>query len=529
MMSGIESSFSRERLTSQDPQKSQHDEHVDDSRRHWLSTISLCLCSLANAFVIVSVFPYSGYMVLDLLPEKATPESAGTYAGVLAASFMLGRFATAYSWGTIADTYGRVVCLQASMILSAIFSILFGLSTSYRMAILFRICLGAANSVTSTAKTLASEISPTEQLEQRAMGLVIGMRSWGFLLGPAIGGFLADPVQQYPDAGSWLTGMQLVNEFPFILPNVLVAIFCILSSLSIYFFVDETLENRREWTLLSMSYTCYKDIRSGMKYLWKHVRSSLLSKPEHQNENAANTSAIGESSNLLPQQRQQSFSSHQSSSSVWGIPSTREHLIVMWIFSFVVVVIDEAFPLFSMSTIGGLSLQESAIGKILSLAGVLFAAGQYVVYSAVIHRVGLYPAIVLGGFFGLVPAVLIPISVYLQNHNQPRWMVHGYLSLLLGLSKIMACMCFSSLAIATNKTVPHHLRAKMNGIAVLGSSVAKGLGPLFAGALVSFSFSSIGVIPASYGSIIIFGTIGLLGVGASCLLSGLHSTNTNDD
>ena len=89
-------------------------------RRNDWDVAALCLCSLANAFVLINVFPYSGFMVLFLLPST-TPETTGTYAGFLASSFMIGRCVTAVEWGKIADRYGRVCVLQASLVLSAVF------------------------------------------------------------------------------------------------------------------------------------------------------------------------------------------------------------------------------------------------------------------------------------------------------------------------------------------------------------------------------------------------------------------------
>ena len=148
------------------------------SAKFYSAVATLCLCSLANAFVIINVFPYSGYMVMHLVPGT-NAESAGTYAGLLGASFMAGRFLTAYIWGRFADIYGRVLVLKCSMVLSTLFSILFGLAPTYRAALLLRLCLGMSNAVTSTSKTLASEIGHGDDAKERqAMGLIVGMRSW---------------------------------------------------------------------------------------------------------------------------------------------------------------------------------------------------------------------------------------------------------------------------------------------------------------------------------------------------------------
>ena len=112
------------------------------STPHYLaSTLALCLCTLTHAYLLISVFPYSGYMAIDLLPNRANEENAGTYAGLLASSFMIGRALSSYAWGKWADVYGRQLILVVSLALSAIFSILFGMSQTFLGAIISTTCV----------------------------------------------------------------------------------------------------------------------------------------------------------------------------------------------------------------------------------------------------------------------------------------------------------------------------------------------------------------------------------------------------
>jgi hypothetical protein len=64
-----------------------------------------------------------------------------------------------------------------------------------------------------------------------------------------------------------------------------------------------------------------------------------------------------------------------------------------------------------------------------------------------------------------------------------------------------------------NQTVPMTQRATMNGLSNLGSSTAQGLGPIFAGLLVSESVYLLG----SLGSLLMYGAIGFLGLGVTIL------------
>ena len=308
---------------------------------------ALCLCSLANAFVIVSVFPYAGYMVLGLLPDT-TPESVGGYAGILASSFMLGRCGTAYLWGEIADQKGRVFVLQSSLFLSAVFSMLFGMSKSFSMAILWRLCLGLSSAVTSTTKTLASEIGHgDEEIEKQAMGLVVGIRSWGFLLGPAIGGLLSQPVQQYPkrfESHEFLA--KLFGSYPYLLPNIAVAASNLLAIILVSFTISETLQDNHH------------------QEKEKQPRLDDTSDDDDKGDTTADgTVPPGERTKLLETTPKGALSpgDDEPELPIWSRKRTRAHMIFNWIFSFVVTVIDDGFPLFTISPVGGLGYEEKDI------------------------------------------------------------------------------------------------------------------------------------------------------------------------
>jgi MFS family permease len=477
----------------------------DDERRHNMAIVALSACSLCNGFLMISVFPYSGFMVLTLLPYT-TPETAGTYAGFLAASFMAGRFVTAYEWGRLADIYGRVFVLQTALVLSAVFSILFGTSQTYAMAIIWRFCLGMTNGMISAIKTSALEIGHGDEAkEKRAMGLVIGIRSYSYLLGPVLGGFLAEPLQQYPNA-SWLQNgwwAPFLERCPFLLPNLVVALICLSASLAVTLFLEETLpaSKRRDPSLIGHDFTNW--ISSSLKRTTQTCRGS----------------STDEVRMLLPKQQspvndktEDDVDDRSQQTSIWDRSITRRHIILHCLFSFVTTSVDEAFPLFCMSSIGGLSLVESSIGNILSIAGVLFVLLQYTVYSGVMDRFGLYAAIRIGCIASILPVGLIPISVLLSSKGAPSWLVLGSLSIFMGISKIMTCLYFTAFSLATNKTVESTQRGKLNALVTVGISIAKGLGPIFAGVLVSASFSSSWLFSPEYGSVLIFSIITLLGL-----------------
>ncbi|BAF29101.1 Os12g0132500 [Oryza sativa Japonica Group] len=82
-----------------------------------------------------------------------------------------------------------------------IFNTLFGLSVKYWMAIATRFLLGALNGMLAPIKAYSIEVC---RPEHQALGLSIVSTGWGIglVVGPAIGGYFAQPAKQYPNVFS---------------------------------------------------------------------------------------------------------------------------------------------------------------------------------------------------------------------------------------------------------------------------------------------------------------------------------------
>mmetsp|Transcript_11477 Transcript_11477/g.31733 ORF Transcript_11477/g.31733 Transcript_11477/m.31733 type:complete len:653 (+) Transcript_11477:2196-4154(+) len=215
---------------------------------HTWSLVSLCVCIFSFGFTVVSVFPYSGFMAIELV-DGANEENAGYYAGLISSAFMFGRALTSYHWGKAADVYGRVTVLYVSLLCSIIFTLLFGLSQSFALALAWRCSSGLGNGIMGTVKTVVSEIANGDKgLETRGMGIIVGMWGWSLLLSPAIAGALVQPISQYPH---WWTGRQdtalyrFLQRNPFVLPNAVGALLCGISIVLVLTHVQETLPDRR--------------------------------------------------------------------------------------------------------------------------------------------------------------------------------------------------------------------------------------------------------------------------------------------
>ncbi|KAG5049028.1 hypothetical protein JHK85_010131 [Glycine max] len=157
-----------------------------------------------------------------------TEEDISTYAGYVGSSMMLGRSLTSILWGMISDRYGRKPVIIIGIITVVIFNTLFGLSTNLWMAVSMRFLLGCLNGLLGPIKAYATEIF---REEEQALGLSTVVAAWGvgLVIGPALGGYLAQPVLKYPHIfpkGSFW------DRFPYFLPCFIISAFAFASAIA---------------------------------------------------------------------------------------------------------------------------------------------------------------------------------------------------------------------------------------------------------------------------------------------------------
>jgi MFS family permease len=485
---------------------------VNSYRTHLWTTVALCVCMLTHSYLLISVFPYSGFLVIHLLQVK-NEDDAAKYAGLIASAFMVGRATTSVLWGHAADRYGRSFALYASLLLSAVFSFLFGLTRSFVAAMIIRFLLGCANGIVSTVKTMVSDMHSNDiKVESRVMNLVMGMWGWGFLISPVVSGILAEPAKQYSDKSFLLEGTlvgTLLRKYPFFLPNLLGALSCLIGMVLAYVFVHETLPVNRRHSFLTdlriILLPCQKYLpKFSYRYesvpTMKSALSDVMEEEDEENlEESSSCQVVVECDNRRPSMRE-----------ILSQKDTRDCVFLLWGYSFVGLAIDEAFPLFCLSHTAGFGILEKDIGKVMSLTGLLFALSQYfVAHFTYTYCGGLTGSTKVGAAFSAPTMFLVPISL-LINHGSAslQWPTFLFLAIVLSIHRSFSMVFFSNIAVAMNRTVTTANRGAMNGVAGLGASVAKALGPTFAGVLTTLSIKWF----HEYASILIFGTLGVFGI-----------------
>mmetsp|Transcript_12320 Transcript_12320/g.22226 ORF Transcript_12320/g.22226 Transcript_12320/m.22226 type:complete len:625 (-) Transcript_12320:380-2254(-) len=530
------------------------------------STAALAFAMLTQSFLLVGVFPYSGFLAMHLVPSL-DEDSAGRFAGLIASSFMVGRTFTSFLWGRAADKYGRTFSIEASLLLSAVFSVLFGLAPTLPLALLSRFALGLSNGLIGSIKTIITEMSHGDKSkETRTMAIVMGMWGYGFLVNPAFSGYLADPMKQYPNSNFvlFLDSSLNLTDNPFLLPNLAGCVFCLSAYFCVRAFVEETLPQNKIQPFKVLVPSCCRRaapaiVRTVSSFgLFKHLH---LTQPEME-ANEGEEKRCSDGSTLprwvspSPSTTALTILSARSSAamakqtptagvegcpeeekeaatikSLWARPSTRKHLSLYWVYSFLIITVDETFPLYCISKRSGLGVEEKVIGNLLSGAGSFYILIGYFLLTGLVDRFGFYKSMVIGSLFSIPTVSLIPLSL-LTNRDVAEgslaWSTLVLVSLIYAITRACSSVCFSTLTMTTNRTVPAHQRAAMNGLSMLGGSLGKAAGPAFAGLLFSESVERI--VPPM-GSVVVWIIIAFMGLGffVQTLLLPEHENVVHDE
>ncbi|XP_073261460.1 protein ZINC INDUCED FACILITATOR 1 isoform X5 [Populus alba] len=347
---------------------------------------------------------------------------------------MFGRALTSVLWGMIADRYGRKPVIIFGTVSVVIFNTLFGLSTSFWMAISTRFLLGSLCGILGPMRAYASEVC---RKEYQALGMSIISTSWGIglVIGPALGGFLAQPAEKFPNIFS---SDSLFGRFPYLLPCLLISIFSV-GVLVVCCLLPETIHNHKG-----------------------------------NDEECNDSDALGATTF-------ESGSSQKSLLKNWPLISS---IIAYCVFQLHDMAYAEIFSLWAVSPRknGGLSFSTADVGEVLAFSG----------FGLLLFQLFIYP--VAERNFG--PVMVSRLGAVLTI---PLLSSYPFIALLKGLTLMLLINCASilknvlSVSITTglfllqNRSVAQQQRGAANGISMSAMSLFKAIGPAAGGSLFSWA------------------------------------------
>ncbi|KAJ0753587.1 putative major facilitator superfamily, MFS transporter superfamily [Helianthus annuus] len=394
----------------------------------WIVTLSVTL-------PISSLFPFLYFMVRDFnIAEEE--EDISYYAGYVGSTYMIGRALTSVFWGVVADRYGRkpVILLGTSSVV--IFNTLFGFSVNYWMAIVTRFLLGFLNGLLGTVKAYASELL---REEHRALALSSISTAWGIglVIGPAVGGFLAQPAEKFP---SLVSPDSLFGRFPYLLPCLCISTFALFVTI-VAIWLPETLHIHKNNELESAS-----NVPDVEEKTVEKKDSTLLS--------------------LLKN---------------WPLMSS---IIVYCVFSLQNMAYNEIFSLWAVSprSLGGLSYTTEDVGTVLSITGVGLLVFQTALYPIAERTFG---PIMVARISGVMSIPLLSSYPYIAMLSGS--MLFFTLNCASIVKNVLSASIITGTFMLQNKAVDQHQRGMANGIAMTLQSAFQAIGPACGGALLSWT------------------------------------------
>jgi len=204
-------------------------ERIDLGTSNQKTLLSPTLVVTMTIFIDITGFG----MIIPLLPFYAeTFQAGGTALGVLVASFAIMQFIFSPILGRISDNIGRRPVLLLSILTSLASFVLFSVANSFVILLLSRIVAGMA---TETAVAQAYVADTTSKRERAAgIGRVAAAHGIGFIIGPAIGGFL--------------------SVFGFWAPGFAAAVLTLINLLFVLLFLPESLRSKEPMTKIASDF-----------------------------------------------------------------------------------------------------------------------------------------------------------------------------------------------------------------------------------------------------------------------------------
>lgn len=357
----------------------------------------------------------------------------------------------------------------------------------------------------------------------------------GSIIGPAVGGALADPIRQYPDIfkpGGFL------EQYPYALPNLFSSAVLVVGVFIGILFLEEThseLKHKTDYgrelgkklvAFFDFSPSRSTDAPDRRKLLGPDgpVSGTVYSTFS---ESSSTTASVEDEPMLTPLPKPLSFKKTFT-------PQIIRLIISYGIIALHTIAHEQLFPVF-LSTpeaaeppkswfkfVGGFGLPTREIGFILTVQGVLAMFIQFLLFPPLVGKFGA---------FNVYRAILViyPISYIMVPYLDfmPEDYKYAYIYLSLIVKILFGCLAYPcNMILLTNSAPSLLVLGTINGIAASIASLARSFGPTLSGILYSYGLD-IGIVGLAWwinAGVAIIGTIQVFWI-----LDPSGQTNTLED
>ena len=421
--------------------------------------LSSCLfVYLAESISLTVLFPFVAFMVRDFNVADSE-EDLGIYVGTIETAFTFCQFLTSGLWGGLSDRIGRRPVLLMGLVGNTICAVLFGFSHNLSFAIAVRGINGLINGNFGVLRVYVREISDKTNQAQcfSLFGFFTGISA---IVGPMIGGLMANPSEQFP---SIFSPGSIWDEKPYLLPCLFSSFISFLALLNAFFFLVETkgkvaLEDEEDAPLLKL----------------KEEDSEAVTGPVVSCETSSRKDEA-----LMPTLRD-----------VLLAKDVLLNIVIYGILSYLIITLDNIFPVWSVYSVEkhGLGFDSKDIFYFVSIAGGSLVIFQMFIFSAAERKLGATMMFRIASIGIGIYAFSLPFMSHLAEGNQ-----YLFWGLLFCLQMFGRAFCVISLfttnAILANNSTDYYL-GTVNGVMASIGALARSFGPFLGGWLLTVSMKS---------------------------------------
>ncbi|KAG0694691.1 major facilitator superfamily domain-containing protein [Suillus ampliporus] len=410
----------------------------------WRQFSIILFLQLAEPLTSQVISPFAPQLIRDIGITNGDETRVGYYVGLMHSVFFATQALTVLHWSRISDHVGRKPVILTGLFGLSISMYCFGLSKTFLGLVLSRALNGALNGIVGVMKSMMVEITDSTNLAQAYAYMPIAW-STGGTIGPLIGGSLSRPADRFPNI---FGHSQFLKTYPYFLACAVPATFSALAWVVTLFFLRETVPTRV--TLGSLLKGKYRKDSTPVKNPVTGSSDSLSTEDTAQRANADDSKPLPLRSLLTPR----------------VIIAAGNYAAL----SLLEIAFRAVQPLFFATPLelGGLGFDPPRIGNILAI---------YAIYSA--------------GMAAALPMVItLPILNAVARVQGLSFVVWAIVGLQLTLSMILslayACIFMYIAAASPNQAS----LGATNGIAQLGVSIVRAIGPASATSMFSLSIKN---------------------------------------